>query len=247
MTLAFPLGLAACAALVVAGSAVQVAVGAGLSVICGPVMVLWLGPQTGVPILLGLNLLVSVAATLCDGRGLRWSDAGIASAATLAGCGLASVVPGLSDAVLKLATAGVLVVVALPRPPAPDMPPAVASVALGITLAGLVTGALTVWTATPGPIIPIALARAGRSGSEIRRTMQPISTVGYGAALALVGVPSARALPAGSLLILVAATMSGVAIGFILRFRVDAARVVLLIRAVAAAAATLLVVSVAVR
>ena len=53
-----------CMALVLAGAAVQVAVGAGLSVICGPFLLLWFGTAVGVPTLLCLNLLVSVVATL---------------------------------------------------------------------------------------------------------------------------------------------------------------------------------------
>lgn len=236
--------LISCMALVLIGSAVQVAVGAGLSVICGPFLMLWLGPTTGLPILLSLNLLISAVATGCDSRNVRWSDAVLAGGATLAGCVFASVVPGLSDGVLKLVTACVLVVVALPRPPRPDKPPSTSSATAGITLAGLVTGILTVWTATPGPITPVALARAGRSGLDIRRTMQPISLVGYGAALAWVGLPATRSVSDGHFLALLLTTLVGLGAGYAIRPRIDAGRVTLLIRIVAAAAAVLLVASV---
>src|SRR5208337_3644907 len=140
-----------CLALVLAGAAVQVAIGAGLSVICGPFLLLWFGAAVGVPVLLCLNLLVSVVATACGGAGARWSDVALASSATLAGCAAASVLPSLPDSVLKGMTACVLVAIALPRPPAPGTLPSTASVRAGASLAGLVTGALTVWTATPGP------------------------------------------------------------------------------------------------
>jgi hypothetical protein len=230
-------------ALVLAGSAVQVATGAGFSVICGPFLMLWLGPAAGVPILLSLNLLISVVATVCDGRRVLWADAVLAAGTTLAGCALASLIPGLPDSALKLLTACVLVVVALPRPPASDKPPGAAAAAAGIMLASLVAGALTVWTATPGPITPVALARAGRSGTDIRRTMQPISIVGYGTALLWAGTPTVGVLEA-PFPALVGATMLGTGTGFVLRRYVNATRVILFVRIVAAAAATLLIASV---
>lgn len=247
LVLAFPTftpTLIAFMALVLTGSAVQVAVGSGLSVICGPFLMLWLGTATGVSILLSLNLLISVVATVFDGTSVRWTDAVLAAGATLAGCGLASMVPGLSEEVLKLITAGVLVIVALVRPPMPGKPFSTASAKAGVTLAGLVTGALTVWTATPGPITPIALAHAGRSGADIRRTMQPISVVGYGAALALTEIPTEASFTETPFLSLMGATLFGVSLGFVVRPWIDAERVILLVRIIAAAAAILLIASV---
>jgi hypothetical protein len=229
-----------CLALVLAGAAVQVAVGAGLSVICGPFLLLWFGTAVGVPTLLCLNLMVSVLATACGGAGVRWGDVALASSATLAGCAAASALPSLPDGVLKGMTACVLIAVALPRPPAPESLPSTASVWAGVSLAGLVTGALTVWTATPGPITPVALARAGRSGSDIRRTMQPISIVGYGAALAWIGAPPISAFGTEALGWLIGAVLVGTGMGFRLRQAIDPACVVLLVRIVAAAAALLL-------
>lgn len=226
--------------LVVAGAAVQVAVGAGLSVVCGSFLLLWLGVAVGVPTLLCLNLLVSVVATAFGGTGVRWGDVILASGATLAGCGVASVLPALPEAVLKGMTACVLVAVALPRAPVPGVLPSESSARAGITLAALVTGALTVWTATPGPITPVAMARGGRSGADIQRTMQPVSVVGYGAALAWGGTPRVGIVGEGVFAGLIAATLMGTGAGFFLRPRIDPARVVLLIRMVAGAAAVLL-------
>lgn len=235
--------LLGCAMLVTVGAAVQVAVGAGLSVVCGPVMLLWLGPAVGVPVLLCLNLIVSAVATAFGPGGVRWDDAVLASLATLAGCVVASALPALPEGLLKGLTAAVLVLVALPRPPVPGAAPSAASVRGGIGLAGLLTGLLTVWTATPGPITPMALARGGRSGSEIRRTMQPIGVVGYGAALAWVGLPSHGGLEPGAFAWLIGATLLGTGVGFDLRRRIGPARVVLVVRIVAAAAAALLILS----
>lgn len=236
--------LITCMTLALIGSALQVAVGTGLSVISGPTLMLWLGPAAGVPILLSLNLLISIVAAVCDSRKVRWPDAILAAGATFVGCVFASVIPGLSDAVSKLITACVLVVVALPRPSKPDKPSSASSATAGITLASLATGALTVWTATPGPITPLALARAGRSGSDIRRTMQPISVVGYGTALAWVGLPAARTISEGPLLPLTIATLMGIWAGYAVRPWINAERVTVLIRIVAAAAAVLLIASV---
>jgi uncharacterized protein len=231
---------AACMALVLVGAAVQVAIGAGLSVICGSFLLLWVGADGGVPILLCLNLVVSVVATACGAMGVRWGDVILASTATLAGCFCASLLPSLPAGVVKGMTTCVLIVIALPRSPAPGIRPSSASIHIGVALAGLTTGALTVWTATPGPITPVALARSGRSGDEIRRTMQPISVVGYGAALAWVGAPSFGTASIGTFWGLVGATLLGTGLGFQWRSSIDPARVVLLIRVVAATAALLL-------
>ena len=236
--------LVVCLILVVAGAAIQVAVGAGLSVVCGAFMLLWLGPKAAIPILLGLNLLVSIVATFVDARAVVWRDAVLAAAATLAGCFVASLIPGLPDSLLKIVTAVVLLVVALPRPPSPDNSPSAAAGATGIGIAGLVTGAVTVWTATPGPIIPMALARVGRSGADIRRAMQPISIVGYGAALFWVGWPARSTIVGRPFALLVGATLLGVAAGFWLRAWISPPRVILLVRVTAGVAAILLVASV---
>ena len=233
----------ACAVLVVAGAAIQVAVGAGLSVICGAVLMLWLGPGAGVPVLLCLNLLLSVVATGLGGVRLRWGDVVLASGSTVAGCLLAAAVPGLSERVLKAMTAGVLVAIAAPRPRVAGLAPSGVAGAAGVSLAGLLTGALTVWTATPGPITPVTLAWAGRSGADIRRAMQPIGVVGYGAALAWVGGPPVGVVGIPVLGGLAAATLLGTGLGFIVRRRIDPVRAVVLVRIVAAAAALLLVAS----
>ncbi len=230
-------------ALVVVGAAVQVAVGAGLSVVCGFFLLLWLGTAVGVPTLLCLNLLVSVMATGFGGTNVRWGDVVLASGATLAGCVAASVLPSLPESVLKGMTACVLIPVALPRPPVPGVLPSEIAAKAGITLAALVTGALTVWTATPGPITPVAMARGGRSGADIRRTMQPVSVVGYGAAIAWGGTPQIGLVGAGLLAGLIAATLIGTGAGFFLRPKINPARVVLLIRIVAGVAAVLLLLS----
>jgi hypothetical protein len=238
---AVPVAWIGCTALALAGAAIQVAVGAGLSVVCGPFLLLWLGSAVGVPTLLCLNLLVSVVATACGIVGVRWGDFALASIATLAGCIAASALPSFPEPVLKGMTACILIAAALPSPPIPESSPSTASVRAGVSLAGFVTGALTVWTATPGPITPVALARAGRSGSDIRRTMQPVSIVGYGAALAWAGAPPLRStFGTAAFAWLAGAVLVGTGLGFRLRQIIDPARVVLLVRVIAAAAALLL-------
>ena len=237
---------AAAAVLVIVGAAIQVAVGAGLSVVCGPFMLLWMGTGEGVPVLLCLNLLVSVVAAAFGGWRLRWRDVGGVSAALLAGCAVAVLLPSLPDPVLRGITALVLALAALPRPAAPGQAQPARPARAGLVLAGLMTGALTVWTATPGPVIPVAMARAGWPGGDIRRAMQPIAVVGYGAALVLGGPPrfGAPGVFAGPVMAaLVAATLAGTGAGFLLRRRIHSGRVVSLTRVVAATSAVLLVLS----
>jgi hypothetical protein len=73
--------------------------------------------------------------------------------------------------------------------------------------------------------------------------MQPISTLGYGLALAWAGLPPSGAFGTGAFAWLVGAVTAGVGLGFLLRRAIATARVVLLVRVVAAVAASLLVVS----
>ena len=228
-------------ALVAAGAAIQVAVGAGLSIVCGAALFLWLGTAVGIPVLLLLNLLVSLVATALGGVRLRWGDVALSSGSILLGCAAAAVLPSIPEAALKGITAAVLLLAALPRPTAPvtgfDKGWA------GIAGAGIVTGMLTLWTASPGPVTPVALARAGRSGDEVRRVMQPVSCVGYGVALAVAGLPTTSATGAGILWSLITACLAGAGCGFMLRPRIEPGRVVKLIRLIAVAAAALLLLS----
>ena len=230
-----------CMALGAAGAAIQVAVGAGLSIVCGAALFLWLGTAVGIPGLLLLNLLVSLVATALGGVRLRWGDVALSSGSILLGCAAAAVLPSIPEAALKGITAAVLLLAALPRPTAPvtgfDKGWA------GIAGAGIVTGMLTLWTASPGPVTPVALARAGRSGDEVRRVMQPVSCVGYGVALAVAGLPTTSATGAGILWSLITACLAGAGCGFMLRPRIEPGRVVKLIRLIAVAAAALLLLS----
>jgi len=224
------------------GAGVQVFVGAGLSIVCGPALVLVLGTATGVPTLLGLNLMVSVVALGGGFAQVRWPDVALAGAATLIGCAIALAAPRLPDTIVKLTIAGVLLFVAL-RPP----PQAVADRQMPIPWslggASLVSGVLTVWTATPSPLVPAALLRGGRTGGQIRQTMQPISVLAFGAALLFldrreVAWPGAETLGA-----LAAAALLGSLAGFWSRRRFDPALVRTLLRAIAGIAAVLLAAS----
>ncbi len=73
--------------------------------------------------------------------------------------------------------------------------------------------------------------------------MQPVSIVGYGAALAWGGLSKVGTIGPGILSGLLAATLVGTGVGFVLRPKVNPSRVVLLIRVVAMVAACLLLLS----
>lgn len=238
-----PLALLGATMLVLAGAAIQVVTGAGLSVVCGFFLLLWLGPAISVPVLLWLNLLVSIAAAFADWKRACWRDVAVVSAAMVAGCAIAFLLPPFSSLALTLLTVLALVAVAAPRPPAPDRRLSAPAAGAIVATAGVLAGALTVWTATPGPIAAVALARAGRSGSAIPPTMQPISIVGYGAALVLGGTSPPGAMGGAAFLVLCAATLAGTAAGLVLRPRIQPRRIVIAVRMIAVVAAALLVVS----
>ena len=228
------------AALVLLGAAVQVAVGAGLSVVCGTFLLLALGAPLAVPVLLVLNLLVSIAATAAAPRNVRWRDVAVVSLAALAGSATAGLLPALPGAALKPVLAAVLLAVALRRPPPPRFEGAAGS-SLLIGGGGFLSGLLTVWTATPGPVVPAMLSHAGRPGDAVRRTMQPISIVGYALGLAFIGPPAlAAAVRWPGLPLLAAAALAGSMLGLRLRSVVSPAAVVAGVRGTAGIAALVL-------
>ncbi len=230
-------------ALVLLGAGVQVAVGAGLSVVCGTFLLLTLGPSLAVSVLLILNLIVSLAATAAAPRLVLWRDVALVSLAALLGSVTAEILPPLPGPMLKPVTACVLIVIALRRPSFSKGARTRLSL-LPIALGGFLSGVLTVWTATPGPVVPATLSQAGRTGDEIRRTMQPISIIGYGIGIACVGAADmAGALQWSGLPLLSAGALVGSAGGLYLRRFVRPGWVVATVRSIAAGAALILLAS----
>lgn len=231
------------APLVALGAGVQVFVGAGLSIVCGPALILALGTATGVPTLLCLNLLVSMVALAGGLSQVRWADVALAGATTLAGCAVGLASPRLPDAVVKLTIAAVLIFVALRRPPAEGVDRPV-PIPWSLGAASLVSGLLTVWTATPSPLVPAALLRGGRTGGQIRQTMQPISVLAFGAALLFLDTRAVAWPGAEAIALLGVAAILGSLGGFRARRRFDPGLVRSLLRLVAGVAAIVLAASV---
>ena len=226
--------------LVALGAAIQVAVGAGLSVVCGAFLLLTLGPTLAVSVLLILNLLVSLVATAAAPRLILWRDVAIVSVAALSGSLAAKAMPAVPGSMIKPITACMLIVIAFRRPSSGKgdrVTGTLASVGFG----GFISGLLTVWTATPGPIVPVTLSQAGRTGDEIRRTMQPISIVGYGIGIACVSISNTTgALQWAGLPLLSAGVLAGCAVGLCVRRFVRSSLVVVIVRSIALFAAVTL-------
>ena len=226
-----------------AGALVQVTTGAGLSVVCGACLIVVLGVHAAVPLLLLLNLLVSVVATAGGARAVAWRDVGLVALASTLGSAVAvPMLPYISADALKLVTAAVLLLIALRRPSRGGTAGWRGTWLVGI--AGLASGMLTAWTATPGPVVPIGMAYAGRGGETIRRAMQPISIWGYGCALALLGAPpTLHALALPEMVPFGLATLAGSLLGLPARHLVPADRVAPAVRVIAALAAVTLIAS----
>ncbi len=220
------------------GAAIQVAAGAGLSVICSPTLLLILPARSAIPLLILANLMVALVGTVHSFRTVDWAQVRNVVLFLLIGCALASFLPPLPDHILKLIAAGTLLYIATRRPHAPGTENK--SRAFGLAAAAILTGALTVLTAIPGPIIPAALARAGYSGLAIARIMQPLSLFAFGSALFIAGPPSRSIIGVWPLACGMAATFLGIFIGFWLRKTIDARCITYLIRAVAVISALLL-------
>jgi uncharacterized membrane protein YfcA len=226
-----------CLAVAFAGGLVQSGVGIGFSIVVGPVLVLALGAKAAVPLLLLLNLLVSVVAVI----GFRRADAGAAFLVTLiaslAGIALGTVLfPYLSETLVTAAMAvlllsGAAIASVRPRRSSPAL----------VAGAGLLAGAATAWTATPGPVMALGFVMSGYSGEAVRRLVQPIALITYGVAFAAAG-PSTWVAAAEMALTpaLVLGAIAGSAVGLAIGPRLPAALLILAIRALAAIAGCVL-------
>lgn len=221
------------------GASIQVAAGAGLSVICAPAMLLILPARSAIPLLIFTNLVVSLIGTVHTFRMIDWAHVRNVVLFLLIGCALAWSLPALPDRVLKVIAAGTLLYIAIRRPEAVSGERRMSGT-FGVPFAAILTGALTVLTAIPGPIIPAALTRAGYSGLEVAKIMQPISLFAFAAAMLIAGPPSLSIFGIWPLAAGMAAILLGVLIGFRARTAIDARRITHLIRAVAVVAAMLL-------
>jgi uncharacterized membrane protein YfcA len=225
-------------ALAFAGGLVQSGVGIGFSIVVGPMLVLAIGAKAAVPVLLFLNFAVSAVAV----AGFRRADAGAAFAATLfaslAGIALgAALFPFLSEMLLTLAMAALLLLGAATASlrPGRSGPPLVIG-------AGLLAGAATAWTATPGPIMALGLLMSGYSGEVVRRLLQPIALLAYGVAFAATGPATWAAVADLPLTLpLTAGALAGTALGLAIGPRLPAKFLILAIRVLAAIAGLVLI------
>ncbi len=165
------------------GGLLQVGIGIGFSIIAGPLLFLAFGAQAAVPLLLLLNVVVSlvgVPGTL----GLRDRAAvGKAAAACVAGIAVGIVIyPNLGEPAVLTIAGGLLVVGALIA----MLPPINAGAHAIHPVSGL-SGLATVWAATPGPLMALGLMLAGHPAGRVRKLVQPIALIGYCVALLLHG------------------------------------------------------------
>jgi len=165
------------------GGLLQVSIGIGFSVIVGPLLFLSIGTESAVPLLLLLNVVVSIIAvpgtvSVADRRPV--TTAALACVVGIvAGIAVYSL---LSEAAVLAIAGGLLVVGAL-------------ITFLPITHAGkrafvpvsVLSGLATVWAATPGPLMALGLILADYPPAKIRKLVQPIALIGYSVALLLHG------------------------------------------------------------
>ena len=193
-----------------AGALIQVAVGVGFSIVCGPLLVFAAGAKAAVPVLLTLNLVVSLIGLWGFRRETGTAVIGQSVFGGLIGIVIGTVTfPALSDTFVTVVMALVLLGGAIPG----WMPPGHADwrTVVGI---GSISGIATAWTATPGPVMALGLILAGYQGPAIRQLVQPIALVCYGAALGLLGCTNWAAVASSQqILPLLAATIIGSMLG----------------------------------
>lgn len=175
--------IALAGAAIVAGTAVQGAIGFGLAIVSVPVLALVLPDAVPTTVLLlALPLTSSMAVRerhAIDARGVAWVTLGRAPG-TVAGAWLLKAVP--ADAFAILFGAGVVVAAAMSVGTPAFTPRARSSVA-----AGFVSGTMGTATALGGPAL--ALLWQGRSGPRLRSTLA--LSFFLGVLMSLVGVAAA--------------------------------------------------------
>jgi uncharacterized protein len=221
--------------LVFAGALIQVAVGIGFSVIVAPAFIVAVGAKSAVPILLVMNLAVSIIA-LAGTRRDDWDGLRKALPAVTVGLVLgALVLPRLSSSSIGLLVGVLLIVGAVP------FRPAKLSDALA-TGAPVLAGLATVLTATPGPLTALGFIWRGLPANKIRSAVQPFAAICYATALAFHG---SAALAAAHTIIemptIAVALVAGCIAGLIVSPWLPAAVIIPSIRMLAAAAGVFLI------
>jgi len=197
---------------VVVGAMLQVGTGIGFSIIAGPPAMVILGTSIAVPLLLLLNTIVSLVAT--DWRRLAADRKSIliAIGGCLAGIGLGALTFSLLSEAAVLAITATLLLIGVVTTFF-----SIPVQTLGFVVVSGLAGLATVWAATPGPLMVFGLLALGRPAAQVRRLVQPIALVAYGASLLLHGSSGLNALVATpALIFLVGATVSGSLLGLMI-------------------------------
>jgi uncharacterized membrane protein YfcA len=209
---------AACA--VIAGAALQSALGFGFALVAAPLTYAAFGPEQGVGLLLALGLEVNLLTLVAERRRPTpvWADVAWVVPCSLPGALLGVVVlRGLDDLALQLlvsvAVLGTLVVNlrAAHRRDGPRREPP----AWGRPLSGVASGALNTSTATGGPPLVLLLMGRGLEPATVRDTLTA-AFVGFAftSTIALIVTGTAEAAPdAGRLAILIPLTAVGQMLG----------------------------------
>ncbi|MFV0299256.1 MAG: TSUP family transporter [Hyphomicrobiaceae bacterium] len=216
-----------------AGACVQVGTGIGYSIIVAPMLVWTMGAKTSVPLLLALNLIVSLVALLGLERNDLVRSLLMSLAGTLVGIGLGSLVVRSLPEPVVIASMAVLLIggAAVASVPARQAGTVVQSAI------GLLAGLATVATATPGPVMALGLILSGAEGPAVRRRVQPIAAVAYAAALASLGPEAWHEVIANSALSpLLLATGLGSVAGLVIGPKLPSAVILAVIRIISAGA-----------
>jgi uncharacterized membrane protein YfcA len=163
------------------GAMLQVGIGIGFSIIVGPLLFLQIGTQAAVPLLLLLNVVVSVIAVPGTVRREDWPVIKSAAIACVIGIlvGIA-IYPLFSEAMVLTIAGGLLVIGAMST----MLPASAAGKRAFLPICGL-SGLATVWAATPGPLMALGLILSDYPAAIVRKLVQPIALIGYSVAFAL--------------------------------------------------------------
>lgn len=163
------------------GAMLQVGIGIGFSIIVGPLMFVQIGTHAAVPLLLLLNVVVSVVAVPGTVRPTDWPVVKPAAIVCVIGI-LAGIViyPLFSEAMVLTIAGGLLVIGAIST----ILPPSNAGKRAFLPICGL-SGLATVWAATPGPLMALGLMLSDYPAEIVRKLVQPIALIGYSFAFVL--------------------------------------------------------------
>lgn len=200
-----------------AGAAVQRLTGLGFGLVAGPLLVLGIGPVTGVTLANALSLIINLALVVLLARDVDWSRAALLAVPALLAIPVGAAVVRAMPAPQLSVLVGITVLLALGAVVA-SRRARVLHGHRGALVAGAASGFMNATAAVGGPAVTVYAVSSGWSGPPFAATLQVYFATINAAALLAKGLPD---VDAASALAAAVALAAGAGVGQVLARRVS--------------------------